>query len=156
MDPFEELERQMRRFMEAMMGGSRVEIFTPMSGRPVGEGGEGFREPLVDVRDEDDGVRVTAEVPGVEKKDIKLRVQQDGLGNQALVISARRRETSEKRSGGGFASSVQSMSFRKEVTLPGRVKKDTARAKYHNGVLEVTFERAGPRKEEKGTEIPVK
>lgn len=156
MDPFEELERQMRKLMETMMGGSRVEIFTPMAARGAGGGMEGFREPLVDVRDEDERITVTAEVPGVEKEDIKLRVRQDGLGNHVLVMSARRKEESEKKDKGTYASGFRSMSFRKEVTLPGRVKKETAKADYHNGVLEVTFERAEPREEEEGTDIPIK
>jgi HSP20 family protein len=158
MDPFDEMERfnkQMRKFLEGLMGGSRVEIFTPFrAGSPGGELGE-FREPLVDIDHDDKGVTVTAEVPGVDKKDIKLKVRKDDLGNHVLVITAQRKGRQERKSEGAFVTSMSSMSYRKMVSLPVKVKKDSARATYHNGILEVRFERAEKMEEDKGTDIRV-
>jgi len=113
---------------------------------------EGFvREPLVDVREEKDRIIVTAEVPGVEKKDIKLRIKDDEFGNQRLVISARREE--QKRKKGSFSAS--SMVFVKEVSLPARVKKQGAEATYKNGILEVKLVRVEPKEKER-VDIPIK
>ncbi|MBM5805368.1 MAG: Hsp20/alpha crystallin family protein [Candidatus Verstraetearchaeota archaeon] len=78
-------------------------------------------EPLVDVVDSKDSLMVYAELPGVDKKDIQLSVT-----DESLTISVER----EKRR------------YYKEVSLQTKVKPDTAKASYKNGVLEVTFEKA--------------
>ncbi|RLF09308.1 MAG: Hsp20/alpha crystallin family protein [Thermoprotei archaeon] len=83
-------------------------------------------EPLVDVMDEGDYVKVYAELPGVNKEDIKLNASED-----ELVISV---DTPQRK-------------YYKEVKLPARVKPDTAKASYKNGVLEARLE-----KQEKGKE----
>jgi len=90
-------------------------------------------EPLVDVITEDDKIKVIAEVPGVDKKDIKLNV----VGKTLSI-----RAESEKRK------------YSKDVELPEEVDIKTAKASYKNGILEVTLNKV--RKEEKkGEEIPV-
>lgn len=158
MDPFDDIERfnkQMRKFLEGLMGGSRVEIFTPFRGGAFdGDLGE-FREPLVDVNQDKKSVTVTAEVPGVDKRDIKLKVRRDDRGNHVLVITAQRKSKQEQTSEKGIMSSVSSLSYRKLVALPAKVKKESAKASYHNGILEVRFERAESMKEDKGTDIRV-
>jgi HSP20 family protein len=78
-------------------------------------------EPLVDVVDSKDSLLVYAELPGVDKKDIQLSV-----ADESLTISVEK----EKRR------------YYKEVYLPTKVKPETAKANYKNGVLEVTFEKA--------------
>ena len=89
------------------------------------------REPLVDVIDEGNKVRIIAEIPGVEKDKIKLRVQ-----GKKLIIKA----SNEKRK------------YYKEVDLPAEVNIKEAKATYRNGVLEVEI----PKKEtEGGFEIKV-
>jgi HSP20 family protein len=81
----------------------------------------GLREPLVEVRPGDKVIQVIAEVPGVEKRDIKLNV-----GEDSLTISV----------------DTETRKYSKEVDLPEKVAPDTAKANYKNGVLEVTLEKA--------------
>ena len=92
------------------------------------------REPLVDVLETDGEVKVIAELPGVEKKDIKLHATEENL-----TISV---DTPEKK-------------YYKEVELPSNVDPKQADSAYKNGVLEVTLKQ---RKEEKkkGEEIPIR
>jgi HSP20 family protein len=90
-------------------------------------------EPLVDVIDERDYVKVYAELPGVSKEDIKLNATED-----ELIISV---DTPQRR-------------YYKEVKLPARVKPDTAKASYKNGVLEVKLEKVEKGKE-RGARIVV-
>lgn len=78
-------------------------------------------EPLVDVMDAGDYIRVYAELPGVEKDDIKLNATEN-----TLTISV----DTEKRK------------YYKEISLPAAVKPETAKATYRNGVLEVQVEKA--------------
>ena len=73
------------------------------------------REPLVDVFNETDIVKVIAELPGVEKKDINLNIE-----GKSLIISV---ETPKK--------------FYKKIELPENVDYSTPNANYLNGILEV-------------------
>ena len=75
------------------------------------------REPLVDVINNPAGIKVLAELPGVEKSEIKLDVTGE---NDVLLI-----EVPGK--------------FRKRLKLPAKVKPKHCEAHYKNGVLEVTL-----------------
>ncbi len=79
------------------------------------------REPLVDVVDTDNEIKVVAELPGVEKKDIKLYALDD-----MLTISV---ETVERK-------------YYKEVKLTSEVEPKEAKTSYKNGVLEVTLQKS--------------
>jgi len=84
------------------------------------------REPLADVIPGDDEIRVIVELPGVEKKDIKL----SGTENK-LTISV---DTPEHK-------------YFKEVELPAKVETKKATSQYKNGVLDITI----PKKKEEKT-----
>ncbi|MEN3047720.1 MAG: archaeal heat shock protein Hsp20 [Candidatus Caldarchaeales archaeon] len=90
------------------------------------------REPLVDVLDEEDKVRVIAEVPGVNKEDINLNVT-----DTKLTI----RVDTEKRR------------YFKEIDLPAEVDAENAKASYNNGVLEVTLPKRVTRKPAKQIKV---
>jgi len=81
------------------------------------------REPLVDVINENEQVRVIAELPGVEKSAIKTTVTDD-----TLIIKV---ESPRK--------------FYKEVQLPATVDHDGPKASYNNGVLEVILRKQKPK-----------
>ncbi|MHA1754968.1 MAG: archaeal heat shock protein Hsp20 [Candidatus Odinarchaeia archaeon] len=89
------------------------------------------REPLVDIISEGDKIVVVAELPGVEKQDIKLNATED-----TLIISA---ETPQRK-------------YYKEVEFKEKVDPKTSKAIYKNGVLEVSFEKL---KSSKGSEISI-
>jgi len=92
------------------------------------------REPLVDVVDTNGEIKVVAELPGVEKKDIKLHGTED-----TLTISV---DTPERR-------------YYKEVKLPAKVNTKGAKTSYKNGVLEVTLPKIKEEKKPKGEPIKI-
>jgi len=92
------------------------------------------REPLVDVISTDSEVKVVAEVPGVDKKDIKVYAAE-----KALTISV---DTRERK-------------YYKEVELPTNIDPKTAKSVYKNGVLEVTMTKAKEEKKPKGEIIKI-
>ena len=85
----------------------------------------GEREPLVDVISDNGMIRVIAEVPGVDKKDIQLNCSE-----RTLTISV----NTEKRK------------YYKEVELPAEVDPKIGKASYTNGVLEVVLTKAKTKK----------
>jgi len=92
------------------------------------------REPLTDVVEGKEEVKVMAELPGVEKKDVKLEAGEHSL---YIHVDSRNRK------------------YSKELELPCKVKPDTTKANYNNGVLEVTIKRAEKKKEHKTTKVKV-
>ena len=92
------------------------------------------REPLVDIVETDGEVQVVAELPGVDKKDIKLTATED-----ELTISV---ENPEHK-------------YFKQVALPVKVRVREARTQYKNGVLEVAFPKAVQDKRDKGEPLKV-
>ena len=78
-------------------------------------------EPLVDVVEEDDEIIVVAEVPGVERDEIKVRIK-----GTLLTIHADNPERP----------------YHKEIELPSKVKKDEAKSAIRNGVLEIRLKKA--------------
>ncbi|MDI6691406.1 MAG: Hsp20/alpha crystallin family protein [Candidatus Bathyarchaeota archaeon] len=92
------------------------------------------REPLVDVIETDGEIHIVAELPGVEKNDIKLHGTED-----SLTISV---DTPQRK-------------YYKEVTLPAKVKVKEAKTQYKNGVLEVTLPKIKEEKKPKGEPISI-
>ncbi len=90
------------------------------------------REPLVDVINEPQQVRVVAELPGVEKPEIKTSITEDAL--TIKVDSA-------------------SHKYYKEVQLPAGVDPDSSKASYNNGVLEIVLQKTRPKT--RGKEIRI-
>lgn len=92
------------------------------------------REPLVDVISTDGEIKVVVELPGVEKKDIKLHGAED-----SLTITV---DTTERK-------------YFKEIKLPAKVRPKEAKTNYKNGVLEVTLPRVEEKEKPKGEQIRI-
>lgn len=89
------------------------------------------REPLVDVIEDEDSIKVLAELPGVEKQDIKIHATVHGL---TLDV-----ENPDRK-------------YFKELTFSADIDRSTAKSTYRNGVLEITFKK---KLEDQGTPISV-
>ena len=100
----------------AVGGKPVVESFGNVKKTPKGPKVEEEREPITDVFDEDQEIRVYAEMPGVNEADIKLDLTED-----ILDISA---QTGDRK-------------YNKEVLLPAKVQADTMTSSYANGILEI-------------------
>ncbi len=79
---------------------------------------EEVREPLVDIFDEANKITIIAEIPGVEEEKIKIEIKDDILELKA--------EDSDKK-------------YQKEILLPSKVKEESVRSTYKNGVLKITL-----------------
>jgi len=98
----------------------KVEPFGNVRETKAGPVVEEVREPIVDVFDEGDQIRVLAEMPGVDETDIKHEVKGD-----ILTIS-----TEDDRK------------YEKEILLPASVKEEGAKVTYKNGILEIRLIKA--------------
>jgi HSP20 family protein len=92
------------------------------------------RLPKVDVIDRDDEVVVRAEVPGVEKDDLELSVSEN-----SVTIKGETKHEEKEEKGDYCRSEISRGAFTRTVMLPGVVATDKARAKFKDGVLELTL-----------------
>ena len=91
-----------------------------------------YREPFIDVIETDKEVIATAEMPGLEKQDIKLNLTED-----RLEISAETKHEEKKEEKGYVYRERRSGSYYRAISLPSPVDPDKSKASYKNGVLEI-------------------
>lgn len=108
---------------------------------PFGDwpGGEpaGLLNPALDVVENDQGVTVRVELPGLKPADIDLQVAGD-----VLVISGEKRQQSEESQESWYRSERRFGQFRRAVRLPAPVEGDEVRAEFADGVLTVHLPRS--------------
>jgi HSP20 family protein len=99
------------------------------------EGGNGSGwSPAIEVSQQNGRYNIRAELPGLEPKDVKVDME-----NDALVIQGERRFEQEENEGGMQRTERQYGLFYRSIPLPEGAKMEQAKAKFHNGVLEVTI-----------------
>ena len=88
--------------------------------------------PVVDVHEDGKDVVMTAELPGLEKKDVEI-----SLTNSRLTLKGEKKKT-EKKDEDGYSYRERSYgAFTRVIDLPCQVKVDKAKAEFKNGVLEI-------------------
>jgi len=105
--------------------------------------------PSVDVDENDDALRITAELPGLDEKDLELSLDRDVL----TLRGEKRREHEEEREGRYHSERVYG-SFERRLPLPCEVEADGARAEFRKGVLHVTLPKAADARRRR-VQIPV-
>jgi HSP20 family protein len=113
----------------------------------VRENQAGFA-PRVNVDETKDEIILTFELPGMEKKDIKVTMQ-DGL----LTVSGKREFQHESGEGCCACREIRSGEFSRSFTLSDAVNSDKISADYKNGMLEIKLAKL---EEVKPKEIEVK
>jgi len=88
--------------------------------------------PTVNVSDNVECFRVTADLPGLERKDVTVAVEED-----RLVLSGSRSEEKEEKGRNWYRRERSSGEFRREIPLACEIDANKASAVMHNGVLTV-------------------
>lgn len=126
-EPFAELERVRR---------DLGRLFNMAPGRGLEEAPW---RPSVDVLEEDDEIVFRVEVPGLDPKDIDVRVD-----DQTVTIRGETKEEKRINGDGYYHRERRYGHFFRSIPLPVRVKASQARASYRHGLLEIRV----PREEE--------
>lgn len=92
------------------------------------------RFPSVDVVDRDKEIQVKAEVPGFDREDLSVTVT-----DRTLTIKGESRKEEEREEGDLHRREIRSGSFSRTLTLPDDVDGAKAKAKYKDGLLELTL-----------------
>ncbi|MEM0139247.1 MAG: Hsp20/alpha crystallin family protein [Ferroplasma sp.] len=102
--------------------------------------------PDVDIADLGNSLEITANIPGIDKKDVKVK-----MSKNTITIEANKETNNETNKKNYYLKETSSLGYYRKLELPENVKADTAKTTYENGTLKVTVE-----KEEKSEEKDLK
>ena len=105
--------------------------------------------PQVDVTETDKEVKVCAEIPGVDAKDIDVSVE-DGT----LTIRGEKKYEREENEKGQYRMERSYGSFERVIALPTEVDESKAKAEFKKGVLRLTLPKR-PGAQSRRKKIPV-
>ena len=136
-DPFMTLHREMNRlFDDAFRTFDAPALFGRMPSWPS-----------LEVSETDNEIRVAAELPGMEEKDVELFVEENGL----TIRGEKRSETEDKER--QFSERFYGR-FERRIPLGFEVDEDKVKAQFRNGVLTVTVPKS-PEAQRKTRRIPI-
>lgn len=150
--PFEVLRNQVDRlFHEFQTGFLRAPFFRPLPDtESFWRRDLGFNiTPAIDIVEKDKAFEVTAELPGLDAKDIDIQ-----LANGMLTIKGEKSEEKEEKTRDRYVSERRYGSFRRTLQVPGSVDAEKIEANYRSGVLTVTLPKSSEAQKKEKT-IPV-
>jgi HSP20 family protein len=125
-DPFEEIRRTQERLNQLF------EDFMPMEEW----GGRKVFTPAIDIKEEENKLVVTTDLPGINKEDIEINLKED-----MLEISAKSGKEKETEEEGYIRKEREYTRFYRAVRLPTSVKEEGSTAKIENGVLTIMLQK---------------
>lgn len=101
-----------------------------------------FIAPRVDVYETDSDVIVSAELPGVDSKDLDVTVYP-----QMVVIKAEKKQEEEIKEENRYHAERYFGRIERTVSLPADVDPDKVKASFKNGLLKLTLPKVNPTKQ---------
>ncbi len=100
---------------------------------PLWQGGPN-RMPAMDVVEKENSFEITAELPGLDEKDVEIKL----AGNSLIIKGEKRKDHKEERD--GYHLSERSYgSFQRSFSLPEGVDRDKIDATFGKGVLRLSL-----------------
>lgn len=95
-------------------------------------------EPVIDVNEDAIFIHVTAEIPGIDEKDLDVRIE-----NNHLILSGEKKEEKEEKKDNYVFSERTYGSFHRSITLPKGINTEKIKATYKKGVLKIDIPKEG-------------
>jgi HSP20 family protein len=93
--------------------------------------------PECDVAETDKAVEVRLEIPGIDAKDLDIRIR-----DNVLTVSGEKKEEKEEKGKTFYRSERRYGRFSRSVTLPCSVQDDKTEARYRDGVVRISMIKA--------------
>ena len=94
----------------------------------------GHGMPAVDIIEKDKSFEITAELPGMDQKNIEIK-----LSNGSLIIKGEKKEDKEEKRKGYYLTERHYGSFQRVFNLPKGVDPQKIDASFNNGVLSISL-----------------
>lgn len=142
-NPVNELSREMNRLFEDFFGDFDLAPFG-------GFGQAGDFSPSVNVHEDDNQFVVSAELPGIDEKDVEI-----SLDNNYLTLKGQKNQENEEKGKNYYRSERRYGSFQRTIPLSAEIDQDKVEAEYKKGVLKITLPKT-PEAKSKKKKIAVK
>jgi len=127
--PFEELQKEMNQlfdnFSRSMFSLSPMKWNLPEISATY---------PKMDISESDKEFKITAELPGMDEKDIDVSVS-----NDVLTLKGEKKAEKEEKKANYYRMERSYGTFHRSIPLPAEVEKDQIEAKFKKGVLTVVL-----------------
>ena len=104
--------------------------------------------PTVEISERDGNYRILAELPGLSPNQVRVEVDDD-----ALVLQGERQAEREANEGGVRRSERQFGFFYRRIPMPEGVDPQQAKARFHDGILEITV--PAPNRQPERRQVPI-
>ncbi len=132
--PFEALRKEIDRLFDDFGDDFWRRPFRSLAGLEGGWTQKFVATPAVDVTETDKAYEITAELPGIDQKNIEVNVASGGI-----TIKAEKKEDTEEKKKDYYVSERRYGSFQRYFGVPESVDADKIEATFKDGVLKVTL-----------------
>ena len=136
-DPFDVLHREINELFDGYYRG-----FGGLGRRMAGQSG-------IELSETDDEIRVKAELPGMDAKDITVDIEED-----MLVIRGERKKEQETKKRNYHVSEMSYGCYQRTIPLPAGIDRNKAMARFKHGVLTLSLPKTEQARSER-RQIPV-
>ena len=98
--------------------------------------------PRVDIEEDDKGLYINVELPGMEKSQIKLSVSDDNV----LTITGEKNKEEDDGSRSRIRTERRFGKFKRAFALPENIDRESIKAEFNNGILDVILDKKEPEK----------
>jgi HSP20 family protein len=132
--PFEDLRREVDRLFDDFGRGSWLRPWRGTDLEPLFRRTTAWTAPAVDIAEKADAYEITAELPGLDVKNVDV-----SLRNGALVIKGEKEDSKEEKSRDYYLRERQYGTFERSFAIPSDVDASKIAATFKNGVLTVAL-----------------
>ena len=132
-NPFVSLQNEIDRLFDDFTRGF------PTFSASGGNGGAAVMMPTMDVAETDKEIEITAELPGLEEKDVQINV-----ADNVLTIRGEKKAEKEQKDKNYRLVERSYGSFERSLELPEGFNADAIKASIDKGVLKVTVQKPAP------------
>jgi len=136
--PLEALHRQMNELFDDFFDDFETARLPSLRGEGLGDVPVRF-----DVAETEEAVHVTAELPGMDEKDIEVT-----LDRNALTVKGEKKQEREERKKNYYFSERTFGQFQRLIPLPSGIEPDKAKAQFKKGVLTISLPKSAAVKSE--------
>ena len=140
LNPFNMLQREMNRIFDNL-----GDFFPTRSFEGIGG-----TFPKIDIKEKDKEILVSAELPGMEDKDIDVHISDD-----VLTIKGEKKQEKEEKNGSYYQLERYYGSFHRDIPLPSEIETDKVDAAFKHGVLKIRLPKK-PEAQRKTKKIEIK
>jgi HSP20 family protein len=134
-DIFQSFRGEMDRLFDRFSGGFGFPSLRRMFDiEPMWRSSTGFSVPAIDLSEDDKAYKISAELPGIDAKDIDVSVSGD-----MLVLKGEKRQEKEEKDKNYHFSERTYGSFQRAFELPSTVDRNKVAADFSKGVLTITL-----------------